>query len=280
MRKVKVLASLATILLIGSSAQLASATEAGAAITPTAVVCPAGAAAVTNLSFTVNGSLAAIGAGRVVAGVRSGDTVTATFTIAPGCTAVPVSFSSYRAPAPFANAGNIGDQTLFSSASDLFAAGQHSLTVTVPTCFFQIDMYQGSLVTRWDLPTVTTFLAASPTREMLGVANGGTAACTTATSPTVTTTVVTTVTTVTPVTPVVAGFQQAPAVIAPAAIAPVSIPAVTASTLAAPTVAGVSALPSTSTAPKVDRDWSILVGLAFVLSGTLFAGRSLLHAKA
>jgi len=225
------------ILVFSGASSVAYATE----------TCPSGAAAISSVSFTVNGNAAAVGAGKVIAGVAPGDTVTATFTVAPGCSSIPVAFSSFKAAAAVANAGNIGAQTLANFSSGTFAAGVHTLSVTVPTCFFQIDLYQGAPVTMWDLPTVNTFLAATPTRWMLGVANGGTTSC---------------ANTATPVTtPAVLGFQSPPQ--APSAVTPAG-PA--SPVQAAP--ASVNGLPSTSTASS-DHTPLALLGLALVAIGLM-----------
>ena len=233
-----------TLTLLASAA-LAILVFSGASSTALATdTCPSGAAAITNVAFTVNGTAASIGSGKVIAGVAPGDTVTATFTVAPGCASVPVSFSSFRAPAAFANAGNIGAQTLANFSSGSFASGVHSLSVMVPSCFFQIDAYQGAPVTMWDLATVNTFLAATPTRWMLGVANGGTASC------------ANTTTTVTP--PAVLGVQTAPQ--APAAVTPAAPPS---TVQRAP--ATVSGLPSTSTSSN--NGLPALVGLTLIGMG-------------
>ena len=278
------LAFAASLILMGSGGSPASASP-GAAGTE----CPAGTAAITGLSFTVNGQPTAM-SGLVIGGVMSGNTVTASFTVAPGCTAVPFNFSAYDAVAAIANAGNVSQQMLRSNATGTFGAGAHTLTVAVPSCFFQIDLYRGPLVTQWNLPNLLSFFAngsfnsGSSLRQMLGNATGGTVACQTAsvreappipptTPPTITVTIPA-ITVTMPTIPVVLGVQTAPsAPAAPAAVAaPVAVQVVT--TVPAPNIAG---LPSTSTAPR--SDLTGILGLAFIAVGALLLRRSAIRSR-
>lgn len=107
--------------------------------------CPSGIAAVTNISYVINGTatFSSLG-GHVI----SGSTVTANFTIAPGCKNVQVSLASYRAPAPTYDRNTASQQVLFDSATGTFAAGFHTLQVFVPAGFFQVDFVLGAAITQ------------------------------------------------------------------------------------------------------------------------------------
>jgi hypothetical protein len=62
---------------------------------------------------------------------RPGDKVTANFTIVD-CSDVQVSLATYRAPTNVYSDVLASQQTLYSSATDFFSTGRHSLTVTIP----------------------------------------------------------------------------------------------------------------------------------------------------
>jgi hypothetical protein len=262
-------ASFAVALAASFGLVLAGGSFASASPGATGAECPAGAAAITGLSFTVNGQPAST-SGLVINGVMPGAVVVASFTVAPGCTAVPLNFSAYNAVAAVANAGNVGAQTLRSNASGTFGAGAHTLSIVVPNCFFQIDLYRGALVSQWDLLDLLSF-SGNSTRQMLGNATGGSTACQSnsgGTTITVTPPVTTSpppslaVIPTTPSTPtVVAGVQTSPA---PAAA--LAAPAPAQSVRSAP-VANVAGLPSTSTTSRSGVPGLDLAGLGFILLG-------------
>jgi hypothetical protein len=79
---------------------------------------------VRSVSFTVNGEPA------LLASVRRGDHVVATFEVPRGCIA-RMTFASFVAPAPRLDGSRLDQQALFSKQSGVFGAGTHSLAVDV-----------------------------------------------------------------------------------------------------------------------------------------------------
>jgi hypothetical protein len=90
---------------------------------------------VTNVSFTINKT-------RTTTDLRGqthqGDTVTANFTIA-GTQSGYVSLVAYDAPAASFSANTASQQVIDSQVGGMFAPGAHSLTVTLPNNYYQID---------------------------------------------------------------------------------------------------------------------------------------------
>jgi uncharacterized repeat protein (TIGR01451 family) len=116
----------------------------------TTASCPAGAAAVLSPTLTVSGGVA-----------------TATFSIAPGCEGITVSLASYKTPA----ATFAVPQTLADAAGGSYSSGDAPpLTVTVPDCFYQVDLVLGTTI-----PTITNSTVYG-TRKIL-FENGGSQKC-------------------------------------------------------------------------------------------------------
>lgn len=112
-------------------------------------------------------------------------TATATFSILPGCTNVPIAFASYEASSSFSSpqAGDV--QTVFGSNAsppntlgvNVFnAGGPYTLTINAPlTCFFQIDLAVGTVI------PVLSFPASVYGNFLVQSVHGGTTACQTTT---------------------------------------------------------------------------------------------------
>jgi len=79
-------------------------------------------------------------------GVSPGDRVTAYFTISAGCAAMQLSLVSYKAVAPTFSVDNVVSQTVFMSDTNTFGPGTHNLTVTVPSCYYQVDFVTGGVI--------------------------------------------------------------------------------------------------------------------------------------
>ena len=75
-----------------------------------------------------------------------GDTVTVTFTVPTGVYDQP-SLVSYNAPEPFYNADDANLQTVFSSVTQVEGPGQHTLSITLPQTFYQLDFVCGTVIT-------------------------------------------------------------------------------------------------------------------------------------
>ena len=122
----RILRALVLVLLLGTGVSV-TAFSGTAYAAPT---CPAGKAAVTSYSYVATGL---DGTTRNLTQLRgntdAGDIITVTFTVAPGCEDVQVSFASYRAAE---GSWPTYDQSLYKSSTGFFDAGTHTLTVEVP----------------------------------------------------------------------------------------------------------------------------------------------------
>jgi hypothetical protein len=93
--------------------------------------------------FEVNGKTVPLDG----AHVHSGDTLTVKFTLNDGCSERRLSFAAYNTTT---NQGDLDAQTLFDSDTGVFGMGEHSLTVTVPPCYFQLDFVFGTVIEKFD----------------------------------------------------------------------------------------------------------------------------------
>src|SRR5205085_3759208 len=115
--------------------------------------------------------------------VKAGSTVTATFTVADGC--LDLGLASYDAPnRDFDH--NLAQQRLFGSdVSAVMGTGPNpALTVRVPPCLFQIDVFNGSVIEHF-VPPDATYGAE---HRLLDTAKGGTQCTPSSTTTTSTTT--------------------------------------------------------------------------------------------
>lgn len=115
-----------------------------------AASCPAGKDAITDAHLTVASGLA-----------------TGTFSVAPGCSDVTVSLASYET----SSATFSLPQTLFKGSTNSFSTGgPYSLTVDVPSCYYQVDLVFGDVIETLD----SAHLYAE---SKLAFENGGTSSC-------------------------------------------------------------------------------------------------------
>lgn len=70
---------------------------------------------------------------------------TATFTVGENCSVV-ISLASYKMPGSSFDPSTVHLQKLFDSATGEFGPGQHTLTVSVPNCFAQVDLVHGPVL--------------------------------------------------------------------------------------------------------------------------------------
>ncbi len=75
-----------------------------------------------------------------------GETVTVTFTVPSGSSAMQYTLVSYNAPDSYFNASDASQQTVFQVATGTFGPGTHTLTVTLPTNYYQIDFVCGAAI--------------------------------------------------------------------------------------------------------------------------------------
>ena len=76
---------------------------------------------------------------------QQGDTVTATFTV-PAGDYDQLSLVSYNAPEPFFDANLASDQTVYQYVTQVFGPGTHTLTVTLPNNYYQVDFVCGTVI--------------------------------------------------------------------------------------------------------------------------------------
>jgi hypothetical protein len=74
-----------------------------------------------------------------------GNVATATFTVVAGCIDIKVGIASYKAANGQPFPANL-PQTLFDSKVGVFGPGQHTLTVNVPDCYAQTDLFTGDVI--------------------------------------------------------------------------------------------------------------------------------------
>jgi len=77
---------------------------------------------------------------------QQGDTVTVTFTV-PNGYYDQLSLVSYNAPESFYNANDANLQTVFSYVTQVEGPGTHTLSVTLPPNFYQVDFVCGTVIT-------------------------------------------------------------------------------------------------------------------------------------
>ena len=142
---------------------------------------------ITNVTYTVNGSL--------VNGLRGhaapGAVVVVGFDV-PANAVDTLGLAAYQAPAATWTYATADQQVLVDHQGGTFSAGHHSLSVTVPKCYYQVDFFSGTL------PGTPHFGVS-----LIDADNGGTAACVSPIA-TTTTTVAPTTTTIAPTTTTVA----------------------------------------------------------------------------
>lgn len=73
----------------------------------------------------------------------SGGVATVGFSVASGCD-VQLSLVSYTAPSGTYSDATASQQVLFHATTDTFSSGSHTLSVQVPSCFFQLDFVYGT----------------------------------------------------------------------------------------------------------------------------------------
>ena len=77
---------------------------------------------------------------------QQGDIVTVTFTV-PAGDYDQISLVSYNAPEPFYNPDDANLQTIFQSVTQVEGPGTHTLSVALPTNFYQLDFVCGTVIT-------------------------------------------------------------------------------------------------------------------------------------
>jgi hypothetical protein len=139
--------------------------------TPTTTCQQTGNQLVQNVTFTTSEGTFPTLAGHVA----PGDHVVANFTVPANCSVV-LSFVSYQAPGPTFDANTASQQTVFDSQDGVtFAAGDHSMAVTVPPCYFQVEFVRGTVIQHLGPAGSTNFYGAQG--RLISEDTGGTTAC-------------------------------------------------------------------------------------------------------
>lgn len=142
-----------------------------------------GSDAIDSVSYVVDGNPVSS-----LSAVQQGSTVQANFVVKAGCT-VDFGLAAYEAPQATWDPAKANLQELFVSKAGNFGPGAHSLEVTVPDCYYQVDFFTGAV-----LPQLSATVNYSAQGRLISFTNGGSEACvegtelTTTTIPTTTTT--------------------------------------------------------------------------------------------
>ncbi len=138
--------------------------------TPTPTPCPEHSLTVAQYHYIVNN----VSYNQLAGHVNAGDQVTVDFILA-GCGLKTLSFVSYNAPANF----SLPTQTLFISDTQTYEAGENTLNITIPPCYYQVDFVYGTVISNFNPPQVTY---GAQNRYIDGISGGN--ACVATPSPT------------------------------------------------------------------------------------------------
>lgn len=125
-----------------------------------------------NISYMVNGSSVATLAGNVT----SGDVVSVCFTLSAGADSTLFSLVSYKAPGSSFNTSTAALQTIFEAdTKTCYGSGTFCLSVTVPSCYFQVDFVKGCVITQFGANGPNDFYSAQG--RLIDSDNGGSGTC-------------------------------------------------------------------------------------------------------
>ena len=136
---------------------------------PSPAVCPDADHMITSHSYLINGVTAV---NDLTGNVHQGDHVKVNFTLAAGCDNQQLSLVAYTAPGPTFDVNTASQQTVFSQDTGSFSAGDNSLEVNVPSCFFQVDFVRGPVIEHLGPGHLY-----STSGSLIDADNGGTEAC-------------------------------------------------------------------------------------------------------
>ena len=101
---------------------------------------------------------------------QQGDHVSVTFTIPAGAYD-QVSLVSYNAPEWFFSSADASLQTVYQAVSGIYGPGTHTITVTLPNNFYQVDFVCGTVITQLGLDSNDFYSAQN---RLISADNGGT----------------------------------------------------------------------------------------------------------
>ncbi|HEY1273853.1 MAG TPA: hypothetical protein VGF25_03050 [Thermoleophilaceae bacterium] len=108
-------------------------------------------------------------------GIKEGGRATITFTVEQGCTGVEVSYVAYTAEHPTWDESWADTEHYFDSMTKTLTGGEQQLSVSVPDCYFELDLVYGKPIQQEGPPGSDNFYNHQG-REIRGE-NGGTHAC-------------------------------------------------------------------------------------------------------
>ncbi|MBJ7596238.1 MAG: hypothetical protein JF886_15525 [Candidatus Dormibacteraeota bacterium] len=156
--------------LIASANGGSKSCSAGGTGGTTDSVCASSSPQLSDVSFLLGGS-------KTVSNLRgqaaAGEIVKATFTVPANCS-MQLSLASYTAPLPYFTTASAPQQTLFDSQTGTFTGGVHSMSITLPTCMYQVDFVHGAVLSHFG----PDFYEG----RLISADNGGTTSCSATTS--------------------------------------------------------------------------------------------------
>ncbi|HYV35475.1 MAG TPA: SdrD B-like domain-containing protein [Gemmataceae bacterium] len=106
---------------------------------------------------------------------HEGDTVTVTFTVAANAQPHDFTLVSYTAPGATFDANVANQQKIFDIDTGTFGPGVHTLTVTIPNCYYQVDFVCGCAIDQFGPASSNIFYSAQ--NRLFSADNGGTHTC-------------------------------------------------------------------------------------------------------
>lgn len=106
--------------------------------------------------------------------VQQGDKVKVHFTIAAGCKDIQLSLISYKATSATWNEETSHLQEIFGRDTGYFDAGDHTMEVPVPGCYFQVDFVYGAILETLGPKGTNNFYGS----RLIDHIEGGTTSCT------------------------------------------------------------------------------------------------------
>ena len=131
---------------------------------------------ITNIKYSVTHNGVTTVYSNLDSRVRTGDTVSVSFTV-PAGESDKVSLVSYQAPNGAFTNQNLAKQTLFDQATGTFGPGRHTLTVKISAKHFQVDFVCGCVIPTFGAPGSN--IAYTPQKRLISAARGGPAAAST-----------------------------------------------------------------------------------------------------
>ncbi len=131
--------------------------------------CPCGLTGIT-YSVTPPGGGTPVKVTDLRGNTQQGETVTATFTV-PAGQAVQLSLVSYNAPESFYNANDASLQTVYQQNTATYLPGTHSVSVVLPSNFYQVDFVCGQVITKLGPAGSNNFYSAQ--NRLISADNGG-----------------------------------------------------------------------------------------------------------